>query len=579
MSDYTSPHLDMDNDQTYRDLTKPVGALNSTRLENLKMRREEMDSSGVSGVGGYLYGSHYSCPGFVLYYLVRRDPQLMLCLQNGKFDHPDRMFNSLQQTWRNVTTNTSDFKELVPEFYDPDNGGDFLCNSLDIDFGSRHTGQVVGDVELPAWADSPRDLVEKLRLALESPRVSRDLPHWIDLIFGYKNSGAEAEAADNVFYPLCYEGGVDLDSIADLEQRFALEVQISEFGQVPKKIFSRPHPGRYTHIPAEIHANVRRGEGGKSDSVSREWGRVSGVTRLGDHLHHREGVTAVCLVRGDSLAVSAGDSSLKLYSWGRGGVERSLSVTSVTISAIISPGPVTLILACWDHSILVYSLLTGSLSHLSSAHTDAVSCLAHSSSTQTLASGSWDGTVKLWRSLSVNSFSLSLTDLVCQLDHGAAVTCLDMAGDSLASGTREGEVWVWQLGDCPSLAHRLPSHRRQVNSVKLSKAGDKILSGGSDMSLKVFDLRTGTVVFNKRLGEEVTCLAWDGLVGLVGGAEGSITAWDLTQPSDQPLVRLTGHVGRVTGLDLDRDQEGQLVMVTGGDDRRVIVWKLETVST
>ena len=45
----------------------------------------------------------------------------MLCLQNGRFDHPDRMFNSIPQTWINVTTHHSDFKELVPEFYMPEN--------------------------------------------------------------------------------------------------------------------------------------------------------------------------------------------------------------------------------------------------------------------------------------------------------------------------------------------------------------------------------------------------------------------------------------------------------------------------
>ncbi len=31
------------------------------------------------------------------------------------------MFNSLPQTWINVTTHHSDFKELVPEFYMPEN--------------------------------------------------------------------------------------------------------------------------------------------------------------------------------------------------------------------------------------------------------------------------------------------------------------------------------------------------------------------------------------------------------------------------------------------------------------------------
>ena len=68
-----------------------------------------------------LIGSHYSTPGFVLYFLVRKIPECMLCLQNGRFDHPDRMFNSIPQTWINVTTHHSDFKELVPQFYMPEN--------------------------------------------------------------------------------------------------------------------------------------------------------------------------------------------------------------------------------------------------------------------------------------------------------------------------------------------------------------------------------------------------------------------------------------------------------------------------
>ena len=38
----------------------------------------------------FLYGSHYSTPGFVLYYLVRAAPREMLNLQSGKFDAPDR---------------------------------------------------------------------------------------------------------------------------------------------------------------------------------------------------------------------------------------------------------------------------------------------------------------------------------------------------------------------------------------------------------------------------------------------------------------------------------------------------------
>ena len=114
IGDYTSSELNLNDVNIYRDLSKPMGALNEERLLSLKERTADMPEP------RFLYGSHYSTPGFVLYFLVRKIPECMLCLQNGRFDHPDRMFNSIPQTWINVTTHHSDFKELVPEFYMPE---------------------------------------------------------------------------------------------------------------------------------------------------------------------------------------------------------------------------------------------------------------------------------------------------------------------------------------------------------------------------------------------------------------------------------------------------------------------------
>ena len=61
----------------------------------------------------------------------------------------------------------------------------FLKNNEKLALGQRQSGRVIGDVELPAWAESAREFLLQHRAALESPSVSANLHHWLDLIFGY----------------------------------------------------------------------------------------------------------------------------------------------------------------------------------------------------------------------------------------------------------------------------------------------------------------------------------------------------------------------------------------------------------
>lgn len=179
-------------------MSKPVGALNEARLQRILDRYEEMSHP------KFMYGSHYSTPGFVLFYLARLYPHYVLCLQSGRFDHPDRMFNSIADVYKNCQTNMSDFKELIPEFYDVKTEGNFLMNMLGINFGYRYNGLKVGDVELPPWAESPKHFITKLREALESDIASQNLHQWIDLIFGYKQQGEEAIKAHNCMFQLFF---------------------------------------------------------------------------------------------------------------------------------------------------------------------------------------------------------------------------------------------------------------------------------------------------------------------------------------------------------------------------------------
>ncbi|OBS68341.1 hypothetical protein A6R68_03118, partial [Neotoma lepida] len=108
-------------------------------------------------------------------------------------------------------------------------------------------GTTLGDVQLPPWADGdPRKFISLHRQALESDFVSGNLHHWIDLIFGYKQQGPAAVEAVNTFHPYFYGDRIDLTSISDPLIKSTILGFISNFGQVPKQIFTKPHPSRNT---------------------------------------------------------------------------------------------------------------------------------------------------------------------------------------------------------------------------------------------------------------------------------------------------------------------------------------------
>lgn len=84
-----------------------------------EMSSMPLEGDGSPGIPPFMYGTHYSTPGYVLYWLVRAAPGHMLRLQAGRFDAPDRLFYGMKESWDSATSSTTDVKELIPEFYLP----------------------------------------------------------------------------------------------------------------------------------------------------------------------------------------------------------------------------------------------------------------------------------------------------------------------------------------------------------------------------------------------------------------------------------------------------------------------------
>ncbi|MEQ2285474.1 WD repeat- and FYVE domain-containing protein 4 [Ameca splendens] len=134
-----------------------------------------------------------------------------------------------------------DVRELIPEFfYLPD----FLLNSNHIQLGCMEDGTALGDVELPPWAKGdPQEFIRIHREALESDYVSSCLHLWIDLIFGYRQQGSAAVESVNTFHPYFYAQR-GRQNAKDPMIKSTILGYISNFGQIPRQLFTKPHPPR-----------------------------------------------------------------------------------------------------------------------------------------------------------------------------------------------------------------------------------------------------------------------------------------------------------------------------------------------
>lgn len=237
LTNYESDELDLNLPSNFRDLSKPVGALNNKRRAEFIERYQSWDNPKVPA---FHYGTHYSTAAFTLNWLCRLRGacnSAYLALQDGKYEEDTRMFWSIGDSWvSSLTGSQQNVKELIPEFF-------YLPEMF-------HSNLGLPEVEYPPWAKSAEQFVRIHRLALESELVSCQLHQWIDLIFGYKQRGPEAINAVNTFYYLTYQGNVNLNMIQEASLREAIETQIKHFGQTPSQLTTEPHPPRFSALHA-----------------------------------------------------------------------------------------------------------------------------------------------------------------------------------------------------------------------------------------------------------------------------------------------------------------------------------------
>uniref|UniRef100_A0AAZ3R1E0 Lipopolysaccharide-responsive and beige-like anchor protein n=1 Tax=Oncorhynchus tshawytscha TaxID=74940 RepID=A0AAZ3R1E0_ONCTS len=540
--------------------SQPIGALNPKRAAFFNDRYESWEDDQVPK---FHYGTHYSTSSFTQMWLLRIEPftTMFLNFQGGKFDHADRTFSSVSRAWRNCQRDTSDVKELTPEFYYLP---EMFVNANNYSLGVMEDGTVVSDVELPPWAKTPEEFVRINRLALESEFVSCQLHQWIDLIFGYKQQGPEATRSLNVFYYLTYEGTINLSSITDPMLREAVEAQIRSFGQTPCQLLIEPHPPRSSAMQvsplmfteqmqqdvimvlkfpsnspvAHVAANTQPGLAAPA-IITVTANRLFAVNKWHGLAGHQgssvQDQQYQLPVEIDPLIASnVGTHRRQITDL----LDQSIHIHSQCF-IITADNRFILLCGFWDKSFRVYSTDSGKLTQIVFGHRDVVTCLARSESyiggDCYVLSGSRDATLLLWywngkhSSIGENPGTEFVTPRAILTGHDCEVTCASVCAELglVISGCREGPCLIHSMNGDLLRTLEGPGGCSQPRLIQSSTEGHAVVY--YDKGHFCFFSINGKLLGHMEVEENIRAmlLSRDGQYLLTGGDGGVLSVWQV----------------------------------------------------
>uniref|UniRef100_UPI003AAC2120 lipopolysaccharide-responsive and beige-like anchor protein isoform X1 n=1 Tax=Centroberyx gerrardi TaxID=166262 RepID=UPI003AAC2120 len=585
ITNYDSEELDLTLPSNFRDLSKPIGALNPKRAAFFSDRYESWEDEQVPK---FHYGTHYSTSSFTQMWLLRIEPftTFFLNFQGGKFDHADRTFSSVSRAWRNCQRDTSDVKELIPEFYYLP---EMFVNANGYNLGVMEDGTAVSDVELPPWAKSPEEFVRINRLALESEFVSCQLHQWIDLIFGYKQQGPEATRALNVFYYLTYEGTVNLSSISDPMLREAVESQIRSFGQTPCQLLIEPHPPRSSAMQVtplmfteqmqqdvimvlkfpsnspvtHVAANTQPGLASPA-IITVTANRLFAVNKWHGLTGHQSSTVQdqqyQLPVEIDPLIASNVGSHRRQIS---DLLDQSIQISSQCF-IITADNRFILLCGFWDKSFRVYSTDSGKLTQIVFGHRDVVTCLARSESyiggDCYVLSGSRDATLLLWywngkqSSIGESPGTEFVTPRAILTGHDCEVTCASVCAELglVISGCKEGPCLIHSMNGDLLRTLEGPERCTRPRLIQSSTEGHCMIyyDKGQFCLFSVNGKLLGHMGVDENI--KAMLLSRDGQYLLTGGDGGVVSVWQVHNL--QQLFTYPGCDAGIRSMAISHDQ-------------------------
>ncbi len=232
-----------------------------------------------------------------------------------------------------------------------------------------------------------------------------------------------------------------------------------------------------------------------------------------------------------------------------------------------SPDGRTLATGSYDQTIKLWDVATCRQKTTFRGHTNWVFSVAFAPNGAMLASGGHDKTVRIW---DIGTYR----ELVTLAGHSASVRAVAFAPSGednlLASGGADQLVLVWSVRS-RALRARLEGHRGTVRALSFAPDGATLAAGGEDGEVRLWDTASGRVRA-ALVGhfDMVTCVAFSPRGGILatGSLDASVKLWETRTGRER--ASLQGHLDGVSALAFAPDARQ---MATGGFDGSVRLWE------